>query len=103
LGGYYEDNQRSRRTRSFHHWIVSSAAGLGIGRRLIAFSVGKGILAVESGKYRTRIQLRLVTRVFLTREIQHHRSFVDAGSASGQAGLASQASGKPRKKRNLDG
>jgi hypothetical protein len=57
-------------------------------RRLIAFSVGKQILGVGDGKYRTRIQLRLVTRVFLTREIQHHRSFVGAGGANGQFGAA---------------
>jgi hypothetical protein len=55
-------------------------------RSLIAYSVDKKVLAVENGKYRTRIQLRLVTRVFLTREIQHRRSVVSAGSASGQAG-----------------
>jgi len=60
-------------------------------RRLIAFSVSKEILAVKNGKYRTRIELRLVTRVFLTREIQHHRGFVAAGSASGQAGAANPA------------
>jgi hypothetical protein len=55
-------------------------------RRLIALSVDNKVLAVKDGKYRTRIQLRLVTRVFLTREIQHRRSVVGAGSASGQAG-----------------
>jgi hypothetical protein len=64
-------------------------------RPLIAFSVDKGVLAVENGKYRTRIQLRLVTRVFLTREIQHRRSVVGAGSASGQAGATKPVENPP--------
>jgi hypothetical protein len=64
-------------------------------RRLIAFSVDNGVLALENGKYRTRIQLRLVTRVFLTREIQHRRSVVGAGSASGQAGATKPAEKPP--------
>ncbi len=55
-------------------------------RRLIAFSTDNRILGVENGKYRTRIQLRLVTRVFLTREIQHRRSVVDGSAVGGQAG-----------------
>ncbi len=60
-------------------------------RRLIAFSVGKDIMAVENGKYRARVQLRLVTRVFLTREIQHRRGFVAARGANGQAEAAKPA------------
>jgi hypothetical protein len=61
-------------------------------RRLLAYSVDNGVLSVENGKYRTRIELRLVTRVFLTREIQHRRSVVGGGGVSGPA-----AAGRPAK------
>ena len=51
-------------------------------RRIIAYSVSDGILATRAGAYTTRIQLRLINRVFLTREIVHRRSVsADVGAA----------------------
>jgi hypothetical protein len=42
-------------------------------RRVIAFAVSDRALATRDGQYLARLQLRLVTRVFLTREIEHRR------------------------------
>lgn len=55
-------------------------------RRILAFAVHDGVLATKDNKYTTRIQLRLVNRVFLTREIQHKRLTAGAGSAAIQFG-----------------
>ena len=61
-------------------------------RRILAYSVSDRVLAAAEGNYRTRIQLRLVTRVYTTREIQHKRS--RKGSRGGEAGTAA-ADAKP--------
>jgi hypothetical protein len=55
-------------------------------RRVLAFSVHDGVLATKDKKFTTRIQIRLVNRVFLTREIQHRRLLVGSGGAAGQIG-----------------
>lgn len=53
-------------------------------RRVIAFAVNDKVLAAKDGQYLTRLQLRLVTRVFLTREIEHrNRRSGTSGAAAG--------------------
>jgi hypothetical protein len=47
-------------------------------RRILAFSVSTQVLAAKNGAYTSNLQLRLVTRVFLTREIQHRRIINDS-------------------------
>jgi hypothetical protein len=47
-------------------------------RRVLAFSVGSRVQDKREDKYLSRIQLRFVTRVFLTREIQH-RKLINVG------------------------
>jgi hypothetical protein len=42
-------------------------------RRVVAYAIGDGVFAHLNGEYVASIQLRLITRVFLTREIQHRR------------------------------
>jgi hypothetical protein len=42
-------------------------------RRLLAFVVGDEVLTKQNGKYVYEIRLRVITRVFLMREIQHRR------------------------------
>jgi hypothetical protein len=59
-------------------------------RRVVAFSVSDRVLATRKGRYIARLQLRLVTRVFLTREIEHRRS------QSGARGGVMQGSAEPR-------
>lgn len=43
-------------------------------RRVMAFAVSDGVLATKDGAYVAKIQLRLVNRVFMTREIEHRRA-----------------------------
>ncbi|MGX5734515.1 hypothetical protein [Bosea thiooxidans] len=43
-------------------------------RRVMAFAVNERVLATKDGAYTAKIQLRLVNRVFMTREIEHRRS-----------------------------
>ena len=53
-------------------------------RRIMAYSVSERLLRINtSDQYTTRLQLRLVTRVFLTREIEHRRLWT--GSRGGVA------------------
>jgi hypothetical protein len=59
-------------------------------RSLLAFAVDPGVRAVREGEYSNPLQLRLITRVFLTREIQHQRRQTSARGASGNS------SGQPR-------
>jgi hypothetical protein len=42
-------------------------------RRIMAFAVSDRVLATRDEQYISRLQLRLVTRVFLTRETEHRR------------------------------
>jgi hypothetical protein len=42
-------------------------------RRVLAYAASDRVLAAREGSYLTRLQLRLVTRVFATREIQQRR------------------------------
>jgi hypothetical protein len=42
-------------------------------RRLMAYTVSDRVLATRDGRYIAQLQLQLVTRVFLTREIEHRR------------------------------
>ncbi len=48
-------------------------------RKILAFSVSDKVLATKDGQFTSRIELRLVTRVFLMREIEHKRSVGSAG------------------------
>jgi hypothetical protein len=52
-------------------------------RSLLAFAVDPGVRAVREGEYSNPLQLRLITRVFLTREIQHQRRQTSARGVSG--------------------
>jgi hypothetical protein len=52
-------------------------------RSLLAFAVDARVRSVREGEYTNLIQLRLITRVFLTREIQHQRRQTSARGASG--------------------
>jgi hypothetical protein len=51
-------------------------------RRIMAFGVSNGVLATVGGKYTTQIELRLITRVYLMREIEHRRVSGAAGTAA---------------------
>ncbi|OCK55057.1 hypothetical protein [Bradyrhizobium sp. LMTR 3] len=59
-------------------------------RRVLAFSVGSRVQDKREGKYLSRIQLRFVTRVFLTREIQH-RKHVNVGRGGAAQTLSEAA------------
>jgi hypothetical protein len=59
-------------------------------RRVLAFSVNGQVMDTEKGAYTSKLQLRLVDRVFLTREIQHKR--VLSGSHGGFAAAGLDAS-----------
>lgn len=54
-------------------------------RRVMAFAVNERVLATKDGAYTAKIQLRLVNRVFMTREIEHRRSRDFALSAAARA------------------
>ncbi|PDT64004.1 hypothetical protein CO683_40910 [Bradyrhizobium ottawaense] len=47
-------------------------------RRILAFTVSDKVLGTKNGEYTSRIELRLVTRVFLMREIEHRRALNSA-------------------------
>ena len=73
-------------------------------RNLMAFALGEQLLAKQAdGQYRARLQLSLVTRVYLTREIQQRRQIQDGRgivaqgpAAAGKAGdMAPPATGTP--------
>lgn len=59
-------------------------------RSLLAFAVDPGVRTVRDGEYTNPLQLRLITRVFLTREIEHQRRQTSARGASGNT------AGQPR-------
>lgn len=63
-----------------------------VARNLLAAAVSPDVLKEEAGKYAMRVQLRLVTRVFLTREIVSRRLTVDSRGAALQV---SSDPGKP--------
>jgi hypothetical protein len=69
-------------------------------RTALAFAVSDRVLATEEGtdgalkKYAARLQLQLVTRVYLTREIRQRRRDATAGGAAAQA-LADPSVAKP--------
>jgi len=52
-------------------------------RNLLAFAVDAGVQTKREGAYTNSIQLRLINRVFLTREIQHQRRQTSGRGASG--------------------
>jgi hypothetical protein len=56
-------------------------------RRVMAFAVSDRVLATRGGQYIARLQLRLVTRVYLTREIEHRRFITDANGALMQVSI----------------
>jgi hypothetical protein len=64
-------------------------------RRLIAYSVSPRILAARNGSYTARLQLILVTRVFLAREIEQRRLANDTGGAVLQARTTSASAVPP--------
>ena len=68
----------------FDDWCTDEATGIlcndAMARRALAYAVNDRVLATKNGKFTTRLQLQLVTRVFLTREIEHARI---VGSANG--------------------
>jgi hypothetical protein len=47
-------------------------------RKILAFTVSDKVLGTKNGEYTSRIELRLVTRVFLMREIEHRRALNSA-------------------------
>ena len=52
-------------------------------RRLLSYVVnGDALCAQKNGRYTTRVQIRLVTRVFLTRQLQQRRLLTGAGGAA---------------------
>jgi hypothetical protein len=56
-------------------------------RRIIAYSVSDGVLSTKDGNYTTRIQLRLINRVYLTREIEHRWLLSTGSGAAAQLAL----------------
>lgn len=54
-------------------------------RRVMAFGVDERVLATKDGAYIAKIQLRLVNRVFMTREIEHRRARDFALNATARA------------------
>jgi hypothetical protein len=72
-------------------------------RQLMAFAVSGKVLATRDGQYVARLQLRLVTRVFVTREIEHRKRQSRASGAAvwtavdrpQPAPASSNAQGKP--------
>ncbi len=56
-------------------------------RRVMAFGVNERVLATKDGAYTAKIQLRLVNRVFMTREIEHRRTRDFALSAAARAAV----------------
>lgn len=59
-------------------------------RRVMAFSVGDVVLATREGAYRVKLQLRLISQVFMTREIKHRR-----GRDAAQAIALGQTADRP--------
>jgi hypothetical protein len=53
-------------------------------RKLLGYTVSDKLLATKDEKYTSRLQIRLVTRVFLMREIEHMRSANAAGGGAVQ-------------------
>jgi hypothetical protein len=64
-------------------------------RRVLAFAANAEVLTVKNGVYTSKLQVRLVTRVFLTREIEHKRFRTDSrgvvAGASFDAGKATRS------------
>ena len=58
-------------------------------RRVLAFSANGQVLTVKNGGYTSKLQLRLVTRVFLTREIQHKQFQTDSRGVVAGAAIGS--------------
>ncbi|MGO4403956.1 hypothetical protein AB4Z10_06775 [Bosea sp. RAF48] len=56
-------------------------------RRVMAFAVNERVLATKDGAYTAKIQLRLVNRVFMTREIEHRKTRDFALGASARAAV----------------
>jgi hypothetical protein len=54
-------------------------------RRVLAYSISNQVLATRNGKYIFRLHLRLVTRVFLTREIEQRRVVTSARGGTAQS------------------
>ncbi|MBR0684425.1 hypothetical protein JQ594_00725 [Bradyrhizobium manausense] len=53
-------------------------------RKLVSYAVSDKVLATKEGAYTTRLQLVLVTRVFLTRELEQGASSSTQGTAAAQ-------------------
>ena len=68
-------------------------------RYLLSIAVSPNVMQQLGGEYTSRIQLRLITRVFMTREIQTRRWTVDSRGASVQVGESKDGvSATPAKK-----
>lgn len=55
-------------------------------RKVLSYAVSDKVLATKDGAYTTRLQLVLVTRVYLTREIEQGNTAASQGSAGAQLG-----------------
>lgn len=55
-----------------------------IARNLLAAATTPSVLEQKDGKYTTEIELRLITRIFMTREIEARRFIVDSRGAVAQ-------------------
>ncbi|XSC43471.1 hypothetical protein ACF1BQ_036820 [Bradyrhizobium sp. RDT10] len=51
-------------------------------RRMVAYAVDDKVLTTKEGKFTTRIDVRLITRVFLMREIEHRKGTTSSRSAA---------------------
>src|SRR5262245_8955304 len=70
----------------FHEWCAAEKTKIiceddAVARNLLAVTVSSDVLKHENNQYLTRIQLRLITRVFMTREIESRRWNVDSRGA----------------------
>ncbi|WP_426409476.1 hypothetical protein [Bradyrhizobium ganzhouense] len=74
----------------FDDWCAAAATKLMCSdtfvRKVLSYAVSDKVLATKDGAYTSRLQLVLVTRVYLTREIEQGSTTASQGSASAQVG-----------------
>ncbi|CAO3379569.1 hypothetical protein [Azospirillum argentinense] len=57
-------------------------------RRALAYGVDRSVLATQDGKYIAKLNIHLINRVFLTREIEHRRTSEGEIKAGGNSTVA---------------
>ncbi|NKE48594.1 hypothetical protein HB662_27750 [Roseomonas frigidaquae] len=76
----------------FDEWCAAPETALlctdAFARRTLAYAVSDRVLETREGRYVVPVHLRLVTRVFLMREIEHRRARDDGRGASARGGPA---------------